>query len=516
MSFSNPIQAKEITLKVNGKQVKTDTAPEIKNGRTFIPLRAMFEAIGMEVEWTADDQTARAYNQKEDLYVGLTVGLVSSTVGNRNKIMEEPAYISNNRVMVPVRFIGESLGYEVNWNSSTKEINMAKEDRGLESDDGITVLINGKRSNISNYARFYDGGDNYIYENVILAPLELLAQELNPYADVEIKDGMVTLYTNFEIFSGRENTYILSGYNRHASPEAVSRMQYFIGDTYLMDVIHIADILCYNYEYDVENKVLYLDRKAVGTDANINMKIIEVENEIDFKEKMYDIYMTHEEAIDIIALKFNRTLTRRDLERDPEKGSVYDNIFGEFDYAKIDDFGDYKTSFDMSNYVDFARNSEYVKHGIYYSYTYQDKPVRPIINKEAKKIVNKLINNSMSDQTKVEILNKYFADNVSYNYQAAATVLEERDPIYNSAYSSLVLGTSVCQGYADALHATLYHAGIESKVVVGMGEDEKHAWVKVLLDGEWLHVDPTWTSTSKTNDYVLKTDSQMRATHKWE
>jgi len=55
-----------------------------------------------------------------------------------------------------------------------------------------------------------------------------------------------------------------------------------------------------------------------------------------------------------------------------------------------------------------------------------------------------------------------------------------------------VHGQAVCQGYALAFKLCMDILGIESKVILGMTPEGKHAWNAVKLDGEWYYIDVTW------------------------
>ena len=62
-----------VSLQVNGEEVVlTDAAPEIRSGRTFIPARAVFEALGAAVTWDEDSRSAVAV--KEGTAVVMTIG----------------------------------------------------------------------------------------------------------------------------------------------------------------------------------------------------------------------------------------------------------------------------------------------------------------------------------------------------------------------------------------------------------------------------------------------------------
>jgi len=124
-----------ITLKVNGTEVKTDSPPIIENGRTLAPARAIVEALGYLVAWDSEAKTMDVHSYyTEALVIRMTAGsnVAKVAVGTgANSIMDDrildvPAKIINGRIMVPVRFIAESLGCTVSWDADTKTISITQ------------------------------------------------------------------------------------------------------------------------------------------------------------------------------------------------------------------------------------------------------------------------------------------------------------------------------------------------------------------------------------------------------
>lgn len=102
-----------ITLKVNSKYIKTDAPPYIKNGRTYVSLRLISEALGADVCWVAGEKKALVVTQQSlmELFQDKKEILINGEKFNMDCALE----ISNNRAMVPLRFISETLGCKVDW-----------------------------------------------------------------------------------------------------------------------------------------------------------------------------------------------------------------------------------------------------------------------------------------------------------------------------------------------------------------------------------------------------------------
>ena len=127
MVFSTTAFADDaINVNVNGKAIVTDQPPIISNGRTMVPLRAVAEALGCQVEWDNTSKTA-TFVQGEVTAV-VTVGENYITVGdgvyNSDLPIDTPAVIVNSRTMIPLRALSEGFGYSVEWDSKTKTVNI--------------------------------------------------------------------------------------------------------------------------------------------------------------------------------------------------------------------------------------------------------------------------------------------------------------------------------------------------------------------------------------------------------
>lgn len=81
--------------------------------RVFVPVRFISEALGAEVDWLAGEQKVVVRKGEKD--VTLTIGQKTFCAGGRDYLLDAPAVIVNGRTMVPLRFISEALGAGVAW-----------------------------------------------------------------------------------------------------------------------------------------------------------------------------------------------------------------------------------------------------------------------------------------------------------------------------------------------------------------------------------------------------------------
>ncbi|MDO4562742.1 MAG: stalk domain-containing protein [Clostridia bacterium] len=94
--------------------------PVIVNDRTLVPLRAIFETMGAEVNW--DDATRTVTATRGGTTISLAIGSDQLYVNGEAKTIDTPAQLISERTMVPVRAIAESFGCEVDWNAGARRV----------------------------------------------------------------------------------------------------------------------------------------------------------------------------------------------------------------------------------------------------------------------------------------------------------------------------------------------------------------------------------------------------------
>ncbi|SFI10754.1 g-D-glutamyl-meso-diaminopimelate peptidase [Tindallia magadiensis] len=86
----------------------------------MVPLGAIFEELQVELEWNSDTRTVFAAT--EDVEITLPIGQATAIVNGERISLEAPGTIVEGRTMVPVRFISESLGAEVEWIAESRTV----------------------------------------------------------------------------------------------------------------------------------------------------------------------------------------------------------------------------------------------------------------------------------------------------------------------------------------------------------------------------------------------------------
>ncbi|MBR5011014.1 MAG: copper amine oxidase N-terminal domain-containing protein [Clostridia bacterium] len=105
--------ADDITVVLDGETVEFDVAPQIINGRTMVPIRAVFEALGATLDWNATTRTATA--TIDDYVVKCTIDSKILTVCGESVAMDTAPVIIGGRTLMPLRFAAEAFGCNVGW-----------------------------------------------------------------------------------------------------------------------------------------------------------------------------------------------------------------------------------------------------------------------------------------------------------------------------------------------------------------------------------------------------------------
>lgn len=117
-----PAYAQDSTIRVfyDSKEIKFDVPPKIVNSRTLVPFRAIFEELGAIVEW--DAKTSKVIGIKDNTTVVLTVNKNIAKVNNKEILLDTEPIIINGRTLIPLRFVSESLGLNVEWNTENNAV----------------------------------------------------------------------------------------------------------------------------------------------------------------------------------------------------------------------------------------------------------------------------------------------------------------------------------------------------------------------------------------------------------
>lgn len=86
----------------------------------LVPFRAIFEALNAEVEWNGETQTVTA--SKGDVVLSFQIGKQEMYINGKMVQLDVLPQIVNGRTLVPIRAISEGLGASVDWNNEMKTV----------------------------------------------------------------------------------------------------------------------------------------------------------------------------------------------------------------------------------------------------------------------------------------------------------------------------------------------------------------------------------------------------------
>lgn len=168
-------QEQEITVTVDGAPVVfADQQPVMEADRILIPVRGVFEAMGAEVTYlpAQDGLPERALAEKDGTAIVFqidgTAVSVTENGENRTEYLDVPARLMNDRTMIPLRFLAETLGYTVDWIEEENRAEITAPDSGEtpdseETPDSGEAIQNSGRVALGQYNGMAIAADGSVY-----------------------------------------------------------------------------------------------------------------------------------------------------------------------------------------------------------------------------------------------------------------------------------------------------------------------------------------------------------------
>ena len=115
-----------IYVTLDGSYIEFDVKPQIINGRTMVPIRAIFEKMGATVEW--DGNTSSAICTKGDTVVKMTVNSMDMYINNQVTKMDISPVVIDGRTLAPARYVAEAFGADVQWSQKNNTVVICSKD----------------------------------------------------------------------------------------------------------------------------------------------------------------------------------------------------------------------------------------------------------------------------------------------------------------------------------------------------------------------------------------------------
>lgn len=222
------LQVGSTSAVVNGENVTLDVAPYIDpdSGRTLVPIRFVSESLGYTVGWNDEEKAVSIFNKIDMLtldeskdyeyfrsistykYVRLTIGSNVAVISDEYILgeyifmqevpIDQAAIIKDGRTMVPVRFISERMGLDVQWDGSTKKITITSQGEGY-----VPELIEVA---LKENAGPYTGADFDFEQD----PAHIKSQQPENYL-LKIGNNVLDYYIDLAVSSSEYSDFVLSG-----------------------------------------------------------------------------------------------------------------------------------------------------------------------------------------------------------------------------------------------------------------------------------------------------------------
>ena len=105
------------TMYVNEEAVELDSPATIVSDRTLVPVRKIFETLGATVDY--DDATRTVISRKGELFIVLQIDNDVMFINGEAKKLDVPAREVGGRTLVPLRAISEAMNVDVAWDDAT-------------------------------------------------------------------------------------------------------------------------------------------------------------------------------------------------------------------------------------------------------------------------------------------------------------------------------------------------------------------------------------------------------------
>ena len=141
-----------IRVTIDGQQVNFESqGPVIVDGRTLVPVRAVFEKLGFEVGWDASGQIIIANNQHT---LAVNVGSDVFTANGITHHLDAPAQIIGGSTLVPIRALLEQVGMSLNWDDAARTV-------VISSVPGLDII--GSRLAMGSTRRLFVDGEGVLW-----------------------------------------------------------------------------------------------------------------------------------------------------------------------------------------------------------------------------------------------------------------------------------------------------------------------------------------------------------------
>ncbi len=136
---SHAYSAKEIIIKIDGTTVTPKDMPAVAiDGRTLLPMRQIVQELGCEVTWNEEAKQVYVINSTHTLV--FTIDSMTGYKNGATFTMDVPPMIINDRTMLPVRALANALDLDIQWEDATRTVAITTEKKDTTPTDSTTPV----------------------------------------------------------------------------------------------------------------------------------------------------------------------------------------------------------------------------------------------------------------------------------------------------------------------------------------------------------------------------------------
>ncbi len=299
--FSMASSEVPVTIYLDGEKVEfADAVPVHTGTRVLVPVRGFFEKIGVTVDWNSGDKVVIVKDDSQEIM--LEVG--NSAVLNNGAVeyLDCSVISKDSRTYIPLRYVSESFGYNVQWNGTTKSVHITKGpgNTGGELSDTKDLPTVGSLENLYQLLRYNDKMAGHMYYNF------------------DVLNNLERDFTDTEPAYTQDDSSKADAPRAAAPPESnAAAGADFSGTNNQVEGIEEADLI------KTDGKYLYIAQKnkviIVNADPN-NMKVI---SEIPCSSGVSEIFIYNDKLI-LINGRSSLVLNPRNV----KEGRIFTELFG--------------------------------------------------------------------------------------------------------------------------------------------------------------------------------------------
>ncbi len=155
----NAYAADEVEIYIDDEKLECENAPVNINDRVLVPMRAIFEALDVEVSWDGENRTVKAQRNGEFMYIPVDTNNMTTGVYNTENVeitveniyLDVPSTIIDDRTYVPIRAVSEAVSADVSWDGANNRVIIDSR----KDEDGVVYYTSD-----SDYQKLYSVGKN--------------------------------------------------------------------------------------------------------------------------------------------------------------------------------------------------------------------------------------------------------------------------------------------------------------------------------------------------------------------